>query len=97
MSTIFGIIFLLLLSFLRVTYFSPRRGFPIIIRIPLKKNIPPHYAIFGQTKGDFGDTCAEKIPLGLMGGRAESQLCADPGAMTPIGASIIFILASEIK
>ena len=38
-------------------------------------------------KGDFADTCTEKIPLVSMGGRADGQACADPGARTPIGTS----------
>ena len=37
-------------------------------------------------------TCAPtKIPLVSMGDRAEGQVCADPWARTPIGASGIFI------
>jgi hypothetical protein len=35
----------------------------------------------------WDNTCAEKFPLVSMGGRAEGQACADPGARTPIGAS----------
>ena len=38
-------------------------------------------------EGDSADTCAKKIPLVSMGGRAEGLACADPGARTPIGAS----------
>ena len=38
-------------------------------------------------EGDSADTCAGKFPLGLMGGRAEGLVCADPGARTYIGAS----------
>ena len=34
--------------------------------------------------------CGEKCPLVSMGGRAEGQACADPGARTPIGASGYF-------
>ena len=33
-------------------------------------------------EGDFEDTRTEKIPLVLMGGRAERQVCADPAART---------------
>ena len=36
---------------------------------------------------DFADTCPEKFPLILMGGRAEGVVCADPGARTPIYVS----------
>ena len=35
---------------------------------------------------------SEKFPLVSMGGRAEGQACADPGARTPIGASGIYFL-----
>ena len=38
-------------------------------------------------EGDSADTCGGKFPLVSMGGRAEGQACADPGARTPIGAS----------
>ena len=38
-------------------------------------------------EGDSADMCAGKFPLVSMGGRAEGLACADPGAMTPIGAS----------
>ena len=38
-------------------------------------------------EGDSADMCAGKFPLVSMGGRAEGQACADPGARTPIGAS----------
>ena len=38
-------------------------------------------------EGDSADTCGEKFPLVLMGGRAEGLACADPGARTPISAS----------
>jgi hypothetical protein len=38
-------------------------------------------------EGDSVDTWAEKFPVGLMGGRAEGLVCADPGARTHIGAS----------
>ena len=38
-------------------------------------------------EGDSADTCAGKFPLVSMGGRAEGLACADPGALTPIGAS----------
>ena len=41
-------------------------------------------------EGDSADTGAGKYPLMLMGGRAEGQVCADPGARTPIGVSRIF-------
>ena len=36
---------------------------------------------------DSADMCAGKFPLMSMGGRAEGLACADPGAMTPIGAT----------
>ena len=38
-------------------------------------------------KGDYADTCPEKIPLVLMGVRVECPACADTGVRTPIGAS----------
>ena len=38
-------------------------------------------------EGDSADMCARKFPLVSIGGRAEGQACADPGARTPIGAS----------
>ena len=38
-------------------------------------------------EGDFGDMCAEKFPLMLMGGRAEDLACTDPGVRTPIGTN----------
>ena len=41
-------------------------------------------------EGNFADTCTDKFPLVSMGGRAEGQVCADPGVRTPIGASGIF-------
>ena len=34
-----------------------------------------------------GDTCAKKIPLMLMGGKAEGLACTDPGARTPVSVS----------
>ena len=37
-------------------------------------------------EGDSVDTFTGKIPVVLMGGRAEGLACADPGAITPIGA-----------
>ena len=37
--------------------------------------------------GDSADMCGGKFQLTLMGDRAEGLACADPGAMTPIGAS----------
>ena len=40
----------------------------------------------------WDNTCAKKFPLVSMGGRAEGQACADPGARTPIGASGNFLL-----
>ena len=39
-------------------------------------------------EGNSADTCADKFPLMLMGGRAEGLACADPGARTPIGVSV---------
>ena len=37
--------------------------------------------------GKFGPQfCANKFMLVWIGGRAEGQVCADSGAMTPIGA-----------
>ena len=41
-------------------------------------------------EGDSADTCAGKFPLMSMGGRAEGLVCADPGAMTPIGVNRFF-------
>ena len=38
-------------------------------------------------EGDFTDTCAGIFPLMMMGGQAESLVCADPVARTPIGLS----------
>ena len=38
-------------------------------------------------EGDSAETCGGKFPLVSMGGRAEGQACADPGARTPISAS----------
>ena len=38
-------------------------------------------------EGDSADMCARKLPLVLMGGRAEGLACANPGARTPICAS----------
>ena len=38
-------------------------------------------------EGDSADTCSEKFPLMLMGGRAEGPACADPGARTPMGTT----------
>ena len=35
-------------------------------------------------EGDSADTCAEKFPLMLMGGRVEGPACVDPGARNPI-------------
>ena len=37
---------------------------------------------------DFAETCPVKFPLMSMGGGAEGLVCADPGARTPIGASV---------
>ena len=42
---------------------------------------------------DSADMCANKISLVSMGGWAEGQACADPGARTPIGASGISYLS----
>ena len=36
---------------------------------------------------DSADKCAGKLPLMLMGGRAECLACADPGARNPSGLS----------
>ena len=42
--------------------------------------------------------CAEKIPLVMMGSRAEGQVCADPGASTPISISgIKFIICIQFQ
>ena len=43
-------------------------------------------------EGDSAEMCAGKFPLVSMGGRAEGLACADPGARTPIGASVNFHL-----
>ena len=42
-------------------------------------------------EGDSAETCAKKIPLMLMGGRAEGLECANHVARTPIGMSGIFL------
>ena len=47
-------------------------------------------------KGDSADTCAEKYPLVLIGGRAQGLVYADPVAKTPIGASGNFIFSCFI-
>ena len=39
---------------------------------------------------DSVDMCLGKFPFMLMGGRAESLACADPGVRTPIGVSGTF-------
>ena len=46
-------------------------------------------------QGDSVDTCAKKFLLKLMEGRAEVQVCADPGARTPIGVSGNFFNEEE--
>ena len=46
-----------------------------------------YMGLVGMFKSYFADMCVEKCPLVLMGGRVEGQVCADPGARTPIGAS----------
>ena len=38
-------------------------------------------------EGDSADTCAGKVPLMSMGGRAEGLACADLGVRTPISVS----------
>ena len=38
-------------------------------------------------EGDSADMCAGKFLLVSMGGRVKGLVCADPGAITPIGAS----------
>ena len=43
-----------------------------------------------MTKGDFEDTCTEKLPLMSMGGRAEDLVGADSMARNPISTSGIF-------
>ena len=43
-------------------------------------------------EGDSADMCGGKFPLVSMGGRAEGLGCADPGAMTPIGAIVIILI-----
>ena len=47
-------------------------------------------------EGDSADTCADKFPLTSMGGRAKGLACADPGARTPIGASGILTIKSNV-
>ena len=54
-------------------------------------------------KGDSADTCAGKLPLVSMGGRAEGLACEDRRARTPIGASgnfdiwmVVIIQASDL-
>ena len=51
----------------------------------------------GMFEGDSADMCTGKIPLVLMGGRAEGLARADPGARTPIGASGIIQNKQEEK
>ena len=46
-------------------------------------------------EGDSSDTCAGKVPLMLMGGRAEGLACADLGASTPIDVSGDFFNVAE--
>ena len=41
--------------------------------------------------------CAENFQLVSMGGRAEGQSCADPGARTPIGTSGNFLFKYYIN
>ena len=41
-------------------------------------------------EGDSANTCAEKFPLMLIGGRAEGLACAEPGARTPISVRVNF-------
>ena len=48
-------------------------------------------------EGDSADTCAKKIPLVSMGGRAEGLACADPGARTSIGASGNFLIVFKFS
>ena len=47
-------------------------------------------------EGDSADTCAKKILVVLMGGRAEGLACADPGARTSINASGILECSRSI-
>jgi urocanate hydratase len=44
--------------------------------------------IFAKTSpcSNISNTSIEEYPMVLMGGQAEGQACADPGARTPIGA-----------
>ena len=46
---------------------------------------------------DSADTCTGKFQLMSMGGRAEGQACADPGARTPNSASRISYIAEYIS
>ena len=46
-------------------------------------------------EGDSAETSAKNFPLVSMGGSAEGLACADPGAMTQIGASRSHNLASS--
>ena len=51
-------------------------------------------------EGDSADMCAWKFPLVSMGGQAEGQACADPGARIPIGPSrnvLLLLLAILYK
>jgi hypothetical protein len=41
-------------------------------------------------KGDSADTCAEKFPLMSMGGRANSQACADGDPGPPSARADIY-------
>ena len=47
-------------------------------------------------EGDSADMCAGKVPLVLMGGRAEGLACADPGARTPSALAEISIILIQI-
>ena len=44
-------------------------------------------------ESEFGDTCTNKIPLLLMGSRAEGLMCANPRVRTPISTSGITVIA----
>ena len=42
-------------------------------------------------EGDSADTCAEKFPLMLMGGRANGQACADGERGPPLAWAEIYV------
>ena len=53
----------------------------------INKNSGKKIVFFPNLEGYSAYMCVEKFPLVSMGGQAEGQLCADPGAGTPIRAN----------